>query len=297
MKKLLGIVVLGLLWCNPIYAKILNLPNNIKLDVPNNFVYSELSQNIFEGIDGWEEYFGSDSIMYYIGTKGSVEFSIDILEDPEKFMQPIMKKLEKKKNLSEKQMIKFIGTEIKKLAKKKKYESVAFVIQGGRSISELINENDDFKEFMIEVNEMTTQELENEMESGKIDFINELNDGLGDLKEFYKFNKIVLSKDNNNNPYLILNYKASIPPLKTIGQWFLFIYENKPFFMGIDCMGCTKLKNISLIKMTEPMFNSKKNVSSENNDLIKNLNALNELYKSGALNKEEFEKAKKKLLN
>ena len=32
-------------------------------------------------------------------------------------------------------------------------------------------------------------------------------------------------------------------------------------------------------------------------DIVKQLKDLNELYKSGALTKEEFEKAKKKLLN
>ena len=34
-----------------------------------------------------------------------------------------------------------------------------------------------------------------------------------------------------------------------------------------------------------------------NDDIVQQLKDLNELYKSGALNKEEFEKAKKKLLN
>ena len=36
---------------------------------------------------------------------------------------------------------------------------------------------------------------------------------------------------------------------------------------------------------------------STNNNLVEQLNSLNKLYKSGALTKEEFEKAKKKLLN
>ncbi len=41
-----------------------------------------------------------------------------------------------------------------------------------------------------------------------------------------------------------------------------------------------------------------KNTSSENSsNVVENLNELNDLYKSGALTKEEFEKAKKKILN
>ena len=39
------------------------------------------------------------------------------------------------------------------------------------------------------------------------------------------------------------------------------------------------------------------NLSTEDSKLSDELNKLNELYKSGALTKEEFEKAKKKMLN
>ena len=40
------------------------------------------------------------------------------------------------------------------------------------------------------------------------------------------------------------------------------------------------------------------NISSENSSsIVENLNKLNELYKSGVLTKDEFEKAKKKILN
>ena len=297
MKKLLGIVVLGLLLSTNAYSKIIKLANDVQLDVPSDFVYSKLSQNFFEEIDGWDAFFGLDSEMYYLGTENSVNFSIEILENPDEFLEPIMKKIEKKNFQSEKAMINFVGKEIKKLAKKRKYESVVFIIKGGISITELMNDNNEFKDFMVEINDMSPQELEKETKNGNIDFLKEFNEGLGELKQFYKFNKIKLSKDNNDNPYLILNYKASIPPLKTIGQWFLFIHNDRPYFMGVDCMGCTKLKKLSLTNMVEPMLSSKKNEVSDNTNLTEQLNSLNELYKSGALTKEEFTKAKEKLLN
>ena len=297
MKKLLGILILGLLLSTNVYSKIIKLTNDVQLDVPSDFVYTKLSQNFFEEIDGWDEFFGLESEMYYLGTENSVNFSIELLENPNEFLEPIMKKIEKKNFQSEKAMFNFVGKEVKKLAKKRKYESVVFIIQGGISITELINDNYEFKDFMIEINDMSPQELEKEMRNGNIDFLNELNEGLGVLKQFYKFNKIKLSKDNNDNPYLILNYKASIPPLKTIGQWFLFIHNDMPYFMGVDCMGCAKLKKLSLIKMVEPLLSSKKNEVSDNANLTEQLNSLNELYKSGALTKEEFTKAKEKLLN
>jgi len=297
MRKIILSLFIILFFQTPSYSKIIRLTNDVQLNVPGDFVYSKLSQNFFEEIDGWDEYFGVDSEMYYLGTENSVNFSIELLENPDEFLEPIMKKIEKKNFQSEKAMINFVGKEIKKLAKKRKYESVVFIIKGGISITELMNDNYEFKDFMVEINDMSPQELEKEMRNGKIDFIKELNEGLGELKQFYKFNKIKLSKDNNDNPYLILNYKASIPPLKTIGQWFLFIHNDRPYFMGVDCMGCTKLKKLSLTNMVEPMLSSKKNEVSDNTNLTEQLNSLNELYKSGALTKEEFTKAKEKLLN
>ena len=42
---------------------------------------------------------------------------------------------------------------------------------------------------------------------------------------------------------------------------------------------------------------TKKSNASENKDFIDQINQLKNLYKSGSLTKEEFEKAKKKILN
>ena len=58
--------------------------------------------------------------------------------------------------------------------------------------------------------------------------------------------------------------------------------------------------------MIKPIINingekktKKKNIkkNSYNSNIVDQLNSLNELYKSGVLTKEEFEKAKKKILN
>ena len=64
---------------------------------------------------------------------------------------------------------------------------------------------------------------------------------------------------------------------------------------------CSKLKS-KFNKITRESFinsvstNSKKKISQDSN-FIDQLEQLNELYKSGVLTKEEFEKAKKKILN
>ena len=43
-------------------------------------------------------------------------------------------------------------------------------------ITELMNDNNEFKDFMVEINDMSPQELEKEMRNGKIDFLKEIND-------------------------------------------------------------------------------------------------------------------------
>jgi len=62
------------------------------------------------------------------------------------------------------------------------------------------------------------------------------------------------------------------------------------------CNGSTDFLNI--IKPSNLYVESNPNIdATDSGDLTEQLKALNELYKSGALTKEEFEKAKKKLLN
>ena len=45
------------------------------------------------------------------------------------------------------------------------------------------------------------------------------------------------------------------------------------------------------------LFDEKTPEKKDDNELVKKIKDLNDLYKSGVLTKEEFEKAKKKLLN
>jgi hypothetical protein len=63
--------------------------------------------------------------------------------------------------------------------------------------------------------------------------------------------------------------------------------------LGFYDGGTTQTKKIEK-KKTEKKKEPKKKM---NEDIVNKLKELNELYKSGALTKEEFEKAKKKLLN
>ncbi len=84
-------------------------------------------------------------------------------------------------------------------------------------------------------------------------------------------------------------------------NWDMEIYgylkNNKPIIVGSECIG--KCKGISGLK-NKIIYSSttSTNTSSESSSsVVDDLNELNDLYKSGALTKEEFEKAKKKILN
>ena len=120
MKKLLATLVLGLLWCNTSFAKTINIENKILLNVPENFNYIKIDAD--EVADYYEEFFsslGEDTAFYYIGTDDSIEFANAIVNDQEKLLEPIMKKMAKKNFSTEKSMINFLSKEIKKLMKKK----------------------------------------------------------------------------------------------------------------------------------------------------------------------------------
>jgi hypothetical protein len=69
---------------------------------------------------------------------------------------------------------------------------------------------------------------------------------------------------------------------------------------GICISNCSEFFS-SFDQIVDKSFNQKipiKNVSKSNDeDIVEKLQKLNDLYKSGALTKEEFEKAKKKILN
>ena len=97
MKKLLGIVVLGLLSAYNSFAKTINIEDKILLNVPENFNYIKIETN--EVADYYAEFFsslGEDAAFYYVGTDDSIEFANAMVNDQEKVLEPIMKKMEKK---------------------------------------------------------------------------------------------------------------------------------------------------------------------------------------------------------
>ncbi len=175
---------------------------------------------------------------------------------------------------------------------------------------EKINDNDMLSEYGInidEIREMSSSELQkfsnkikNEITSGKDYYM--FMDGL-----FINFDKFTISKYSNKKPYLIINgditYLLTSSKIK-LGNIAYYISEvdDKLFVMDGYCVVNCKSFFADFNKIIDNSFKSKNKSSKsmstkKDSDFINQIQELNDLYKSGVLSKDEFEKAKKKILN
>ena len=175
---------------------------------------------------------------------------------------------------------------------------------------EKINDNDMLSEYGInidEIREMSTSELQkfsnkikNEITSGKDYYM--FMDGL-----FINFDKFTISKYSNKKPYLIINgditYLLTSSKIK-LGNIAYYISEvdDKLFVMDGYCVVNCKSFFADFNQIIDNSFKSKNKSSKsmstkKDSDFINQIQELNDLYKSGVLSKDEFEKAKKKILN
>jgi len=295
MKKAIAIIVLGLLWCNPVFSKILNFENRVLIEVPNKYEYIEsdsASELIADAKDS--DMFGQNTRFFLVGTKNSIEFTKSFIDDPEDLFQTIIDKMETKNFTSEKQMTNFMGKEMNKLLKKNKYTGVIWILFGEDKIEDLDQE---LIEIVEEIRSMDDAEIKSETRNYKKTISNEII--TPETKNMIKIKKFIIEKDEYNNPTMQLNLSYNVPPLKGSVEFYAFIKDDMPIMVSKECLGACKSGIKSLKKMIKPTFASLKSIEkkSVSSNIIEELNQLNELYKSGALTKEEFEKAKKKILN
>ena len=175
---------------------------------------------------------------------------------------------------------------------------------------ENINDNDILSEYGINIDEIRdmsslelqkfSNEIKNEITSGKDYYM--FMDGL-----FINFKKFTVSKYSNNKPYLKINgditYLLTSSKIK-LGNIAYYISEidDKLFVMDGYCVVNCKTFFSDFDQIIDDSFKSKNKsikIDSSNKDIdfINQIQDLNELYKSGVLSKEEFQKAKKKILN
>ena len=287
-------MVLGLLVCNITFAKTINIDDKILLNVPENFNYIKIETD--EVADYYAEFFsslGEDAAFYYVGTDDSIEFANAMVNDQEKVLEPIMKKMERKNFSTEKSMINFVSKEIKKLMKKRKYQGVIWVLVSEENLEDT---DYDLFETVESLKNMNQADMNKEALEYKKELKQELSvDGVEGLN--LKVSKFKIEKNKINSPAFDLKIAANMFNINWDMEVYGYLKNNKPIIVGSECIG--KCKGVTGIKnmIVYSDITSTSTSSESSSNIVDNLDKLNDLYKSGALTKDEFEKAKKKILN
>jgi len=318
MKKLLGILVLGLLCSNTLSAKTLNIQNKILLEVPSSHKYIEYdNEEVRESIEELTDLMeGLEIKMFLVGPSKYVDFEKAILdgEDPmeSKYVKSIIKKGEKKRFKNEVQQGKWFISEAKKIMKKEKIDFVTYAIVSNKSLVEMVleDEGDEVADMIIELQTMNNSELKEKTKEIRkmLTSISGNNKSILVNEEMtINLNKFKIAKNEYENLFLKSNGKViwimGAIKLDIMLNFFLTDHNDKAYlFLSACYVDCSKF-NSKFDKMIKPIFSTNTQVQKTTNntfssgDLTEQLKVLNELYKSGALTKEEFTKAKKKLLN
>ena len=289
MKKIIGILFLFFLSNNFSLAKTINIENKVSLNVPENFNYIKVNPD--QVADYYADFFsalGEDSAFYYIGTNNSINFVNLLINDQDKFLEPIISKMEKKNFSTEKSMFNFLTKEIKKLIKKNKYQGIIWVLVSNENLKDTDLE-------LFEAWEILKNMSKAEMSKAALEYKKEFKDGfnIGVEGLDFKISKFKIEKNELNSPALDLKIRSNMFKINWDVEIYAYLKNNKPIIVGTECIGTCK--GISGVK--NKIVYSKVKTSTSSSDIVDQLNSLNELYKSGVLTKEEFEKAKKKILN
>jgi len=336
MKKILGIVVLGLLMSVNSMAKTKNIGNDISIYIPNNYEYFELTFKQlssrfpdidYTDLDEWG--IGIDSkIVVLANKKKSIRLFEDLtmvtglakLEDEfyepllELFENPalikIVEKYVKKKfpnsdldNLSEEELniLFYQGFADKKFMKK-----IDIYI---RPLINKFNSKYEFDKITVILNLDKKSSIAEEInkisvaDTKKIlkDLIKQMikESPKNPMVRELKSMKYKINKNHHGNLYLQSNWIGK-DALQIAQEFILTSRNDKFFFMVSSCYKkCQSTDFLDIIKPTD-LYIQSKFVAKENEnttDIIDQLKSLKELMDSGVLTEDEFVKAKKKLLN
>ena len=299
------------------FAKILNIENKMQIEVPSSHKFirydnpemTEFFNELKNSIDGME-------VDYYlVGPSKYVDIEKAIIdgEDPmdNEYVQSIMKKLERKNFKDEERAGKWMISEAKKIMKKEKIDFITYALVSNQSWMKILEDEGETRYMINELQNMDNQELKKATKEIRKE-ITQLsgNNKSIPINESMTINlsKFEIAKNENNELFLKSNGKLIMifGPIKldVMLNVFMAEHKNKTYIFASACyVDCSKFNN-KFNNMIKPVFstnrkNVKKNAtnSSNSSNIVNQLNSLNELYKSGVLTKEEFEKAKKKILN
>ena len=177
-----------------------------------------------------------------------------------------------------------------------KFEKYTIIILGDKPADQVIKELNSY-----EISEMK--------ENIKV-FLSELYQEYKDPSLYQMQNwKFEIDRNHNGDLYLYSDDSMQSPYVsnKFEQELFMTTYDSKIFLgLSICSKNCNNSTDFQRIIMPTNLLSNANKVKKiknqkieklQNENIVDQLNSLNELYKSGALTKEEFEKAKKKILN
>ena len=318
MKKIIIIIFFFIHFTSHSAAKILNLNENITLDVPNSHNYfkfeeDEISSAFYGGMDDFVEVLGDLDIeidLYLVGPNKIIQIVEQVLQGKKledlDFVKKLIKKAERKKFSSEKSQMKWAVKEIRNLLKKEKINFFTYVMVSKTDFNQI--DDRELKEIINTHDQMSQNELKNSTKQYRKQMTSLSRDNKSipiNEDSTIVLNKFEIAKNTNGQLFLNLNAKfdwmnvVKIPfhiyISRTNGYMFAVITE-----CWVNCQKQTQRFNdmikplISNVSINSETINKSK---QKDKNIVDQLQKLNDLYKSGALTKEEFEKAKKKILN
>ena len=318
MKKIIIIIFFFIHFTSHGAAKILNLNENITLDVPNSHNYfkfeeDEISSAFYGGMDDFVEVLGDLDIeidLYLVGPNKIIQIVEQVLQGKKledlDFVKKLIKKAERKKFSSEKSQMKWAVKEIRNLLKKEKINFFTYVMVSKTDFNQI--DDRELKEIINTHDQMSQNELKNSTKQYRKQMTSLSRDNKSipiNEDSTIVLNKFEIAKNTNGQLFLNLNAKfdwmnvVKIPfhiyISRTNGYMFAVITE-----CWVNCQKQTQRFNdmikplISNVSINSETINKSK---QKDKNIVDQLQKLNDLYKSGALTKEEFEKAKKKILN
>ena len=322
MQKILGMVFMVLLWCNILPAKVLNIENKVLIEVPSSHKFIRYyNEDIKETIEELKNSIEDIEVDFYlVGPSKYVDLEQAIVLDGEDPMEndyiksivtEFEKKLERKNFQDEIKAGKWMISEIKKIMKKEKIDFITYLFVVNKTLIEMSSEDDDIVDMLTELKSMNNSELIKQTKEIKKEIANF--EGANNKSYMFgptsfTYNKLKIGKNKNGDLFLkgpsklyfAINEYLTIDALLNV---YLSESKNRTYgFISACYINCSKF-NSKFDQMIKPAFSANvqnqktKNSLSNDSNLTEQLKALSELYKSGALTKEEFTKAKKKLLN